>query len=211
MRLPIPFSAQRTVGGYLNGEVASALQKEIRRGNEREALFWATELELSGNASYVWKRLLIIASEDVGIADSNVALTVRALYENWLEMSRKVKEKRHAGFYRVFLAHAVCLLARAPKSRMLDHALMVMYEGDRPTPPIPDYAIDKHTAEGRRRGRGTEHFFDVGAQLANVSEVPDPYAQEARARHLEAERRRAELPPDVDEEQLAFQHPELFR
>jgi hypothetical protein len=28
--------------------------------------------------------------------------------------------------------HAVCLLARAPKSRMVDHAPLAMYEGKRP-------------------------------------------------------------------------------
>jgi hypothetical protein len=42
--------------------VASALQKAIRRGNEREALFWASELDLAGYGGYVWKRLRIIAS-----------------------------------------------------------------------------------------------------------------------------------------------------
>src|SRR6266511_4394470 len=85
------FSQQTTPGGYLKGEVASALQKCLRRGDERGALFWATELELAGHGEYVWKRLRIIASEDVGIADSTVALTVRALYDNWRELSKQVR------------------------------------------------------------------------------------------------------------------------
>jgi hypothetical protein len=42
------FADLPTPGGYLRGEVASALQKSIRRGLEREALHWATELELAG-------------------------------------------------------------------------------------------------------------------------------------------------------------------
>ena len=33
-----------TEGGYVLGEVISALQKEIRRGNEQEAMYWALEL-----------------------------------------------------------------------------------------------------------------------------------------------------------------------
>src|SRR5438552_2708705 len=121
----IPFSERVTPGGYKCGEVASALQKEIRRGDEEAALHWASELDLAGFANYAWKRLRIIASEDVGVADSNVAVQVRALYEEWKEMSKAVKEQSHAGFYRVFLVHAVVLLARAPKSRLLDHALML--------------------------------------------------------------------------------------
>lgn len=201
---PVPFSQLHTPGGYTNGEVASALQKEIRRGNERGALFWASELELAGAGAYVWKRLLIIASEDVGIADSNVAVQVRALYENWLEVSKKTSIE-YAGFYRVFMFHAVCILARAPKSRMLDHALMVMFAGDRDTPPIPDYALDVHTSEGRKKGRGLQHFLDVGAKLENVSPIPDPYAVEGRARLLADEKsrkRQKKAPATLDQEQL---------
>jgi hypothetical protein len=32
---------------------------------------------------------------------------------------------------------------------------------------IPDFAPDKHTAAGKRLGRGAEHFFDEGIKLAN--------------------------------------------
>jgi hypothetical protein len=106
------FAETLTPGGYLAGEVASALQKEIRRGHEREALFWATELELKGNGQYVWKRLKIIASEDVGIADSNVAVQVRALHENWKDV-KAGSTPGYEGFYRVFLLHAVCILCCA--------------------------------------------------------------------------------------------------
>jgi replication-associated recombination protein RarA len=49
------------------------MQKCIRRGLERDALFWATELDRSNFGEYVWKRLRIIASEDIGIADPQAA------------------------------------------------------------------------------------------------------------------------------------------
>jgi replication-associated recombination protein RarA len=173
---PVRFADVQTPGGYLCGEVASALQKEIRRGHERNALYWATELDLAGYGGYVWKRLRIIASEDVGLADTQAAVAVRALYENWLEQ-RKRKDD-NPSFARVFLVHAVCVLARAPKSRMLDHVLMVMYEGERPHPDVPDYALDKHTARGRRMGRGKQHFLEVAAQLVG-EEMADPYREEA--------------------------------
>jgi hypothetical protein len=81
----------------------------------------------------------------------------------------------------VFLVHAVVLLARARKSRMLDHALVVMYGGDRPSRPVPDYAVDRHTARGARMGRDMQHFLDEGAQLENEAELDDPYAEEAWA------------------------------
>ncbi|MCK4515937.1 MAG: hypothetical protein KAU31_11805, partial [Spirochaetaceae bacterium] len=33
-------------------------------------------------------------------------------------------------------------------------------------PAIPDYALDMHTAEGKKLGRGLQHFLEEGAQVA---------------------------------------------
>jgi hypothetical protein len=175
------FAELETVGGYLCGEVASALQKSIRRGEEREALFWATELELSGFGAYVWKRLTIIASEDVGLAEPLLPVLVRTLQANWSEERKRQKTPGFEGFFRVYLVHAVIALARARKSRLCDHALVVMYGQERPRPEIPDHALDRHTKRGRELGRGGEHFVEVGSLLANEADVDDPYADEARA------------------------------
>src|ERR1019366_494517 len=88
------FGQLKTAGGYLNAECTSAMQKCIRRGLEEEALFWATELDLEGYGAYVWKRLQIIASEDIGLADSNVCVQVRALYEDWVEQRKNAPKVR---------------------------------------------------------------------------------------------------------------------
>lgn len=163
-----------TPGGFKCGEVASALQKAIRRGDERGALFWASELDLAGFANYVWKRLRIIASEDVGLADVHAVTATRVLYENWLE-SKKAKQEEP-----LFLVHAVLVLARAAKSGIAVHAWMVFYEGDRQAMgmKIPDEALDMHTARGRRMGRGRQHFLDEAGRLENET-LPDPYRAEA--------------------------------
>lgn len=171
------FAEILTPGGYKCGEVASALQKCIRRGLADDALFWATELDLAGFGEYVWKRLRIMTSEDVGLA-SPVSAEIRALYDNWLDQRRK-KDERH-GPERLFLVHAVLILAGAPKSRLVDHALIVFYEGKRSPRDIPDFALDKHTARGRARNRGWKHFWDEGALLGTPSPVPDAYAAKAR-------------------------------
>ncbi|HZJ13854.1 MAG TPA: hypothetical protein VFD27_02335 [Chthoniobacteraceae bacterium] len=49
------FAERITIGGYNCAEVASAMQKCIRRGLEDDALFWATELDRSNFGEYVWK------------------------------------------------------------------------------------------------------------------------------------------------------------
>jgi replication-associated recombination protein RarA len=174
------FAERRTVGGYLCGEVASALQKEIRRGNEREALFWATELDLSGFGNYVWKRLRIIGSEDIGLAEPLLPVVIRTLNENWIEQ-RKAEGGDSTGSAALFLLHAVVLLVRARKSRLIDHALMALYEGERPAPAVPDFALDQHTIAGRKMGRGADHFFDEGARLENEADVGDTWYEEGRA------------------------------
>ena len=171
------FSEQSTVDGYNCGEAASAMQKCIRRGLERDALFWATELDRSNFGEYVFKRLRIIASEDIGPADTLTALLVRTLYDNWRDQ-RKKDDSRHAP-ERLFLVHAVLALCRAQKSRTVDHALVVNYEGERPRREVPDFALDKHTARGRAKRRGWKHWWEHGCQLA--ASPGEDYEAEARA------------------------------
>ena len=175
-RPQMTFGEMHTPGGYKNGEVASALQKAIRRGKEREALFWASELDLAGYGNYVWKRLRTIASEDVGLADVDAVIQTRVLYDNWLEAKKAKQEDAMP----LFLAHAVLVLARAAKSGIALHACMAFWMGDRQAIAIeiPDVALDMHTARGRRMGRGKQHFLDEAGVLANET-LPDPYFAEA--------------------------------
>jgi replication-associated recombination protein RarA len=176
------FADLTTPGGHRCDEVASALQKSIRRGLEREALYWASELDLAGYPDYLWRRLRVIASEDVGLAAPEVALQVRALSENFADQ-RKHNVKSKTGSRpgeRLFIVQAVLILVRAPKSRIVDHAVMAVYEGEREPLEVPDFALDRHTKRGRQLGRGQQHFFDVGAVLAGESDLDDPYSEEGQ-------------------------------
>lgn len=106
------------------------------------------------------------------------AFIVHSLYENWLAL-RKKDDKRHAP-ERLFTIHAVLYLAGAPKSRIVDHALIVHYEGPRPKREIPDFALDMHTQRGRSRRRGHSHFWKEGAAVSPAAGIPDPYIEQAR-------------------------------
>ncbi len=179
---PAHFAAMRTRGGYTMDEVASALQKTIRRGHERDAIFWATELDLTGYGNYAWKRLRIICSEDIGIAWTEGPAVIRALYENWVEARKAEKdrppERSNAILY---LVHAVVLLTRAPKSRLVDNASALFYTGEREAMriDIPDYALDHHTARGRRLGKTEAACYESSYRIENRT-VEDPYESEAR-------------------------------
>jgi len=128
------------------------------------------------------ERVQRVVSEDVGIADSNVVVQVKTLHD--LYAAHK-KAKKEGGEDKLWFVHAVLILVRAPKTRIVDHALITYFEGDREPVEIPDYALDVHTSTGRAMGRGNTHFFEHGAVLEPSAErhfmpMYDPYLERAK-------------------------------
>jgi replication-associated recombination protein RarA len=161
-----------TVGGYDLYEVQSAFQKSIRRSLENDSLFWGTELYMSEYESIAWNRMKIIASEDIGIADPDACVRISVLYENW-------KRDKKAGESKLYFIHAILTLVRAKKSRIVDHALITFFDGNRSHRDVPDWALDCHTAKGRSMGRGVDHFFEFGSILDPSIEHEDAYKETA--------------------------------
>jgi replication-associated recombination protein RarA len=155
-----------TVRGYQLSDVASALQKAIRRNDARLAGYWAIELFESRYAAYAWRRLLTVSAEDcAGI----VTQEIKALYDSWAVIHASKK-----GGGRIFLAKAVVVLCQARKSRDADHLTNLVYDAlgvpeatllrsieEARTQPeaIPDYAYDVHTQRGKRAGKTKTEFF----------------------------------------------------
>jgi len=170
------FNSIPTVRGYNAGEVTSALQKAIRLSDDESALFWAVELDRSGYGQYCWRRLLIITSEDVGLANPELPAQIHALYSTYKEL---LAWKNRNGPERLPLVHAVLLLARSPKSRMVDHALHAAYTTN-DTIPMIDSARDMHTAQGRMMGRGLDHWYSDAATLVNGVDLDDKWEDKSR-------------------------------
>jgi replication-associated recombination protein RarA len=166
----------RTKRGYDWYEVVSSLQKEIRRGNEVNALYWAYEL-LPNFEFYFWSRLKVIVNEDIGIANPNLIVQVDVL-------SRQYFDLRHRGSMSCLLplANAILLSCRSPKTRLADtfkiHVLQSIEQGTLKLE-IPDYALDKHTKRGRAMKRSFNHFKTEGVKLQNAADIPDPYEESA--------------------------------
>ena len=121
-----------TKKGYDFYEISSAFQKSIRRGLEKQSLFFAFEIYSSGYSKYIWKRMLIIASEDIGLADNSVAVQVNALFNSWQFINQTGANGSSVPF-----VHAVMILARAKKSRIVDHAKIYAMKTD-DNIPIPE-------------------------------------------------------------------------
>ena len=176
-----PEKASETVEsrkGYNMFELASVLQKDLRRGKEYEALFWAVKLA-SQNPTMLWNRLAVIASEDVGPANPTLAVLVDRLRQSYFNAV-----ERKSDSYRLFITHAVIAISRSPKSRIVDDLLNVVYgqiQNENLMLPIPDYAYDKHTSQGKKMGRSWDHFFSEGTKLENeTKDFANPYADRAR-------------------------------
>jgi replication-associated recombination protein RarA len=160
-----------TKNGYDFFECSSALQKSIRRGLEDDALFWAAELSLSSYSEYVWKRLRIITSEDVGLAEPHISTEIMALYDLYKEQLKKKDEKHFPE--RLFMVHAIIMLCRSKKSRLIDWQTVYVFGCHQSRlRAVPDFAFDKHTEKGKKLGRGFAHFFEHGCLLENHHIVP---------------------------------------
>jgi hypothetical protein len=149
--------------GHDWNEVTSSFQKTIRRGDEEAALYFMSELYDHGHEKYVWKRLLIMVSEDIGLAEPFLPAQIRALYDNWLFLKKEDK----GGGAKLPVVHATLLMARARKSRIVDHATVFYFGPNVERREPPDYGLDKHTIRGKRMGRGWDHFWEEGTLLAD--------------------------------------------
>lgn len=154
----------RTIRGYDFYEVASAMQKAIRRGDARVAGYFALELWHSKFSDYVWKRLFVISAEDCyGI----ITQEIESLFKAYCFINEKAKEPKG----RIFVSKAVLLLCDCRKNRDADHLQNLIYdradcevekwlEDVRKQPiVVPEYTFDCHTIKGKRMGRTKADFF----------------------------------------------------
>ena len=180
-----------TIKGYAMFEVISAFQKEIRRGNEMNAMFWGVELYESGFIGYAWKRMVIIAIEDIGLADPLAPIQIDVLKRQFNELSENShKDTRQQ--QRLAYTQAILYLVHAKKSRHTDWALN--YHWDSHLDPnhkieIPDYALDIHTRRGKRLGKTIKDFFTDGSFVNNHKPVGHEifYKEECEKRWLNEE------------------------
>ena len=131
-------------------DLASAFQKSLRGSDADAALYYLSRLIRGGeDPSFIARRLMVCAAEDVGNADPQAFLLCEAA-------SRAVEQ---IGWpeARIPLAQAVIYVANAPKSnatiRGIDAALAAE------DAPIPDALRDANTAAARQAGRGIGYHY----------------------------------------------------
>lgn len=185
----------KTHHGHELGDVVSALQKSVRRGLVDDAIYWGIEMELTepSYVNYAWSRLLVMASEDVGLASTETVCLVHSLHEVYQHLAKK---KNRTAPERLMFIHAIIALCVAPKSRVVDTSLNYLYrDHEAQYRPVPDYALDGHTRRGRMNLRndkaaGATLFYSESTKVAPlpgkthllltaIYDGEDPYAGKA--------------------------------
>jgi hypothetical protein len=74
---------------------------------------------------------------------------------------------RAVGERKLYAIHAVRYLCMCKKDRSSDEMInWINHAGasGKLLPVIPEYALDMHTAEGQKKGRGRRHFFEEASR-----------------------------------------------
>lgn len=153
----------------------SALHKSIRNSDVDASLYWlARMLEGGADPRFVARRLLRVASEDVGLADP------RAL-EQCASAARAVE---HMGMPEcaLALAQAAVYLALAPKSNALYTAYgrAKRLVAERPSYPVPMHLRNAPTRLMAELGYGDGYVYahDVAEKVADMPCLPEELARE---------------------------------
>jgi putative ATPase len=137
----------------------SAFIKSMRGSDPDAAVYWLTRMLASGeDARFLARRMVILASEDIGMADRSALPLAVAAFEALDRVG--MPEARYA------LTHAAVALAMAPKSNRITKAMaaadaLIAETGDLP---VPIHLRDTHNRSMKRwlaesgEGRGARTY-----------------------------------------------------
>ena len=119
-------------------DILSALQKSIRGSDENAALHYAARLLEAGDIISLSRRLLVIASEDIGLAYPQAVMIVKACVDSAMQLGLPEAA--------IPLGEAVVLLATAPKSNSSYNAINAALDDIRNgrTGDFPRHLQNKH-------------------------------------------------------------------
>ncbi len=134
-------------------DVLSAFQKSIRGSDPDAAIYYLAKILSAGDMPSACRRILVIASEDIGLAYPQAAAIANACVDSAMRLGMPEA--------RIPLAEAVIMLATAPKS---NSAIMAIDKamGDiskRDTGTVPKHLQDSHYSGAENLGHGTEYKY----------------------------------------------------
>jgi putative ATPase len=162
--------------GESHFNLASALQKSIRSSDVQAGCYWAVRLVEAGeDPRFVMRRLLVIASEDVGLAAPAVLPIVVAASDAVERLG--MPECRYA------ILEAVVVLASAPKSNSCARAWSSLAEEIEKTGALPVPLHIRNAPTGLMKdlgyGKGYQYAHDHAGGLVDQEHLPPELADRA--------------------------------
>ncbi len=157
-------------GGEEHYNLISALHKSVRGSDPDAALYWlARMIEGGEDPLYITRRLVRMATEDIGLADPEALRTVVAARDAYHFLGSPEGE--------LALAQATIYLATAPKSNRVYGAWKAAREGARATPsaPVPLHIRNAPTKLMKDLGYGSGYRYDPEEEdgVADQSYLPE--------------------------------------
>ena len=134
-------------------DVLSGFQKSIRGSDPDAAVHYLARILQAGDLLSACRRLMVIASEDIGLAYPMAATIVKSCVDSALQLG--LPEAR------IPLAQATLVLATAPKSNSaicaIDAAMSDIEAGD--AGEIPAHLKDSHYGGAKKLGHGIDYKY----------------------------------------------------
>ncbi len=156
--------------GEMHYDIISAFIKSIRGSNPDAAVYWLARMIAGGeDPEFIARRLVISASEDIGLANPNALLLANATYE--------AIQKIGMPEGRIPLAECTVYLATSPKSNSaynaINNALQIVEQtGDLP---VPLHLRNAPTGLMKKLGYGTNYLYphDYPGHFIRQQYLPD--------------------------------------
>jgi putative ATPase len=135
-------------------DAASALIKSMRGSDPDAAIYWvARMLEAGEDPRFIARRIAILASEDVGMADPRAILIAQAAYDLVGRIGMPEAQ--------LTLAQAAIYMAVAPKSNASAEAIWAAMKDAREgrTIPVPKHLRDTHYQGSKRLEHGEGYVY----------------------------------------------------
>ncbi|THY38581.1 putative AAA family ATPase [Aureobasidium pullulans] len=180
-------------------DTISAFHKSVRGSNPDAALYYLARMLQSGeDPVYIARRMVVMASEDIGLADNTLLPLATAAYTAAKEIGMPE--------CRINLAHATVALAEAPKStrsyRGLNAAYAALSEPGIAGIPIPVHLRNAPTRLMKELGYGREYKYNPDYREGRVVQEYFPDKLQGKvflpSSHL-GEKVDPDLPPDEEE------------
>lgn len=133
---------------------ASAMIKSIRGSDPDAALYWTFKMLQGGeDPRFLARRLVILASEDIGLANSHALTMAIAAFEACEKVGLPECEYN--------LAHAVLYLATSPKSNSTTRAMSAVKKSlrEKPVQSVPIWLRDGHAKTNKALGHGKDYLY----------------------------------------------------